>query len=279
MKLCRIKTADGIKPAAVDQDNVMRDLSGHIADVTSATITQDSLAQLAAIDLNALPEITGDHAPFLGVVRRVFCIGLNYYDHAAEMNLPIPEHPILFMKACDVTGPTDPIVIPKGAEKTDWEVELGIAIGSRALHVAEDDALANVAGYFVANDVSERHFQTELGGQWVKGKSADSFAPIGPYLVTKDEVADPQALSMSLDVNGERMQTGKTATMIFSVTQIIAHVSRFITLHPGDLILTGTPPGVGGGMKPPRFLQPGDVVTTQIEGLGQMRQNVVAFEG
>ncbi len=279
MKLCRIRTVDGIKPAAMDANGDIRDLSAHIDDVSAAQITPEALNRMAAIDLGALPKITGTPAPFLSDVRRVFCIGLNYYDHAAEMGMAIPEHPILFMKACDVTGPVDPIVVPKGATKTDWEVELGVAIGSRALHVAEADALDHVAGYFVANDVSERHFQTGLGGQWVKGKSADSFAPIGPYLVTKDEVADPQNLSMSLDVSGQRMQTGSTATMIFSVRQIVAHVSQFITLHPGDLILTGTPPGVGGGQKPPRFLKAGDVVGAKIEGLGEMRHEVVAFAG
>lgn len=279
MKLCRIKTADGIKPAAVDPNGDTRDLSGHVADVTTAQIAPDALQHLAAIDLGALPRITGTHVPFLSDVRRVFCIGLNYYDHATEMDMAVPEHPILFMKACAVTAPTDPIVIPKGSTKTDWEVELGIVIGGRTQHITEAHALDHVAGYFVANDISERHFQTEMGGQWVKGKSADSFAPIGPYLVTKDEIANPQNLSMSLDVNGQRMQTGSTSTMIFSVPQIVAHVSQFITLHPGDLILTGTPPGVGGGQKPPRFLQAGDVVTAKIEGLGEMRQTAVAFEG
>ncbi|MEJ8561804.1 fumarylacetoacetate hydrolase family protein [Yoonia sp. GPGPB17] len=278
MKLCRIKTPGGIKPAAVDQSGVLRNLSEHVADITSATVMPDSLQKLADINLAALPEISGDHAAFLSDVRRIFCIGLNYYDHADEMGMPIPDHPILFMKACEVTGPTDPIVIPKWAEKTDWEVELGIVLGSRALHVAETDAMDHVAGYFVANDVSERHFQMERGGQWVKGKSADSFAPIGPYLVTKDEIADPQNLSMSLDVNGKRMQTGSTKTMIFSVAHIVAHVSQFITLHPGDLILTGTPPGVGGGQKPPCFLKAGDIVTAEIEGLGDMRQEVVAYQ-
>lgn len=279
MKLCRIKTADGIKPAAVDQDNILRDLSGQVADISSAAITPEGLNALASLDLATLPQITGDHAPFLSDARRVFCIGLNFYDHAEEMNLPVPEHPILFMKACDVTGPTDPIVIPKGAEKTDWEVELGIAIGSRAHHVAETNAMDHIAGYFVGNDVSERHFQMDFGGQWMKGKSADSFAPLGPYLVTKDEIADPQNLAMSLKVNGEAMQTGSTATMIFGVAQIVAHVSQFITLHPGDLILTGTPPGVGGGHKPPRFLKPGDVLSAEIEGLGATRHNVVAYNG
>ena len=277
MKLCRIKTNDGIKPAVMDADGTLRDLSGHISDVTAETLAPEALAILSAIDHSALPQITGTHVPFLRDVRRIFCIGLNYYDHAAEMNMAIPEHPILFMKACDVTGANDPIVIPKGAEKTDWEVELGIVIGSRTLNVSEADALHHIAGFCMANDVSERDFQMAYGGHWVKGKSADSFAPVGPYLVTTDAVPDPQNLAMSLEVNGKQMQTGNTATMIFSVKQIVAHVSRFITLHPGDLILTGTPPGVGYGYKPPRFLKAGDVVTAQIAGLGTMRHDVIAF--
>lgn len=277
MKLCRIKTNDGIKPAVMDADGTLRDLSGHISDVTAETLAPEALAILSAIDHSDLPQIAGTHAPFLNDVRRIFCIGLNYYDHAAEMNMAIPEHPILFMKACNVSGATDPIVIPKGAEKTDWEVELGIVIGSRTLNVSEADALDHVAGFCMANDVSERDFQMAYGGHWVKGKSADSFAPVGPYLVTTDAVPDPQNLAMSLEVNGEQMQTGNTATMIFSVKQIVAHVSRFITLHPGDLILTGTPPGVGYGYKPPRFLKAGDVVTAQIAGLGTMRHDVIAF--
>ena len=279
MKLCRIKTADGIKPAALDTAGVLRDLSGHLGDLTSADIGPAGLAGLAALDLTGLPEVSGEYAPFLTDVRRVFCIGLNYYDHAEEMGMAIPEYPILFMKACDVTGPNDPIIIPKGAQKTDWECELGIVIGSRALHVSEEDALDHVAGYCVANDVSERTFQLDWGGQWVKGKSSDSFAPIGPYLVTKETVADPHNLSVSLRVNDQQMQSGNTRTMIFSVQKIIAHVSQCVTLHPGDLIMTGTPPGVGVGRKPPQFLKPGDVVTAEIEGLGVMRHNVVAFEG
>ena len=279
MKLSRVRTADGIKPAAVDKNGDFRDLSNHIADVTTAQISNSAIETLARIDLGSCPVITGAPAPFLSDVRRVFCIGLNYHDHADELAMPAPEHPILFMKACDVSGATDPIVIPKGSVKTDWELELGVAIGSRALHVDEADALDHVAGYFVSNDVSERQFQMELGGQWVKGKSADSFGPIGPFLATKDEVADVQNLSMSLDVNGERMQTGSTKTMIFSVAQIVAHVSQFITLHPGDLILTGTPPGVGIAQKPPHFLKAGDVITAQIEGLGTLRQEAVAFGG
>ena len=279
MKLSRIRTADGIRPAAVDDNGALRDLSGHITDMTTVQISPDGLESLAKIDLDACPVITGAPAPFLSDVRRVFCIGLNYYDHAAEMNMPIPDHPILFMKACDVTGATDPIIIPKGATKTDWELELGIAIGSKAAHVSEADAAGHIAGYFIGNDVSERSFQLDYGGQWVKGKSADSFAPVGPFLATRDEVPDPGNLSMSLQVNDEEMQSGSTATMIFPVAQIVAHISRFLTLHPGDLILTGTPPGVGGGQKPPRFLQAGDVVTATIEGLGAMRQEVVAFTG
>lgn len=277
MKLCRIKTEDGIKPAALDAEGHLRDLSGHITDITAQALAPEALAILSDLDLETLPQITGTHAPFLRDVRRIFCIGLNYYDHAEEMNMAIPDNPILFMKACDVTGATDPIVIPKGAEKTDWEVELGIVIGSRALNVSEADASNHIAGFCIANDVSERDFQMAYGGHWVKGKSADSFAPVGPYLVTHDSVPDPQNLAMSLEVNGKQMQSGNTSTMIFSVKQIVAHVSRFITLHPGDLILTGTPPGVGYGHKPPQFLKAGDVVTAQIEGLGTMRHEVVAF--
>lgn len=277
MKLCRIRTADGTKPAVRDAQGVPRDLSSVIPDLTAAQITPKGLAKLADVDLSGLPAISGDFAPFIADMGRVFCIGLNFYDHAEEMGMPIPENPILFMKACDVTGANDSIVIPKGSTKTDWEVELGVMIGTQALHVEEADALDHIAGYFVANDVSERAFQMELGGQWVKGKSADSFAPVGPYLVTKEEVADPQDLTMTLKVNDQVMQSGSTATMIFNVPQIIAHVSRFLTLRPGDIILTGTPPGVGSGQKPPRYLRAGDSVTAEIAGLGQMRQDVVAF--
>lgn len=278
MKLCRIKTNAGVKPAAMDAGGVLRDLSGHVADIGAAQVTPQGLAALAAVDLATMPEIEGSFAPFLNDIRRVFCIGLNYHDHAAEMNLPVPEHPILFMKACAVTGAHDPIIMPKGSTKTDWEVELGVLIGSKALNAAEADAMDHVAGYCVANDVSERSFQMDFGGQWVKGKSADSFAPIGPYLVTRDAVPDVQNLAMSLDVNGERMQTGNTSTMIFSVAQIVSSVSRFVSLHPGDLIITGTPPGVGVGQTPQRFLNAGDVVRTEIQGLGVMEQQVRAFD-
>jgi 2-keto-4-pentenoate hydratase/2-oxohepta-3-ene-1,7-dioic acid hydratase in catechol pathway len=277
MKLCRIETAQGVTPAALDETGTLRDLSAHLADIDAAAIAPKQLRALQSVDLQTLPAVTGKYLPFLSDVRRIFCIGLNYYDHAAEMNMAIPEHPILFMKACAVTGANDPIVVPKGAEKTDWELELGIVIGSRAQNVTKDEALDHVAGFCIAHDISERSFQLEFGGQWVKGKSADSFAPVGPYLVTTDAVPDPQNLSMWLDVNGTRMQTGNTSTMIFSVQHIVAHVSQFVTLHPGDLIMTGTPPGVGVGYKPPRFLKVGDVVTSEIEGLGTIRQDVVAF--
>ena len=276
MKLSRIRTSDGIKPAACDADGQFRDLSSVVADITPEQITPAGLNALGAVDLAGLRVITGDYAPFLGDPGRVFCIGLNFYDHAEEMNMPIPEHPIMFMKACDITGANDPIVLPIGSEKTDWEVELGIVIGSPAKNVAEAEALDHIAGYFVGNDVSERHFQLELGGQWMKGKSSDSFAPVGPYLVTKDSVPDVKNLAMSLDVNGERQQTGSTSTMIFDVSQIVSQMSRFISLRPGDMILTGTPPGVGVGQEPQKFLKAGDVVTAEIEGLGQMRHEVVA---
>ena len=276
MKLCRITTADGIKPAACDADGHLRDLSGAVSDITPDQITPAGLAALAAVDLASLPVITGGYAPFLGNAGRVLCIGLNFYDHAEEMGMAIPEHPIMFMKACDITGANDPIVLPVGSEKTDWEVELGVVIGTAAKNVSEADALDHVAGYFVGNDVSERYFQLELGGQWMKGKSSDSFAPVGPYLVTKDSVADVGNLAMSLEVNGEVQQKGSTATMIFNVAQIVSQMSRFISLRPGDMILTGTPPGVGVGQKPQKFLKAGDVVTAEIEGLGQMRHEVVA---
>ena len=278
MKLCRIRTDAGVKPAALDGDGVYRDLSAHCADLNQANITAQGLSALAHLDLMDLPQITGTPAPFLADFRRIFCFGLNYYDHAAEMDLDVPEHPILFMKACAPSGANDPIVLPKGSTKTDWEVELGVVIGATAQHVSHAQAQEHIAGYCVANDVSERSFQMDFGGQWVKGKSADSFAPVGPYLVTKDEIPDAQNLAMSLELNGKPMQNGSTATMIFPVPEIIAHLSQFLTLHPGDLILTGTPPGVGGGKKPPQFLKSGDVVTASIERLGEINQKVVSFE-
>ncbi|MEY8120493.1 fumarylacetoacetate hydrolase family protein [Falsihalocynthiibacter sp. BN13B15] len=279
MKLARIRTPLGIRPAIIDQNGTPRDLSRHTNDISPATTSASALAALAGVEIDSLPKLEGDYAPFLSDVRRVFCIGLNYSDHAKESNLPIPEFPILFMKSCPVSGANDPITIPKGSVKTDWEVELGVVIGAQAQHVSEADALDYVAGYFVANDVSERAFQTEFGGQWTKGKSCDSFGPIGPWFVTKDEVPDPQNLDMYLDVNGLRCQTGHTSTMIFPVKKIVSFLSGFMTLRAGDVIITGTPPGVGMGMKPPKYLRPGDVVTLGISGLGEQRQEVVAFPG
>lgn len=278
MKLCRISTDAGVRPAIVDSDGSFRDLSAHIKDIDPAATSPEGLKALRAVNLANLPEISGKYAPILSDVRRIFCIGLNYSDHAKESNLPIPDHPILFMKTCPATGANDPITIPKDAHKTDWEVELGIVIGSEAQHVSEADALDYVAGYCLANDVSERSFQNEWGGQWTKGKSCDTFAPVGPWLVTKDEIPDPQTLDLQLDVNGMRCQTGNTATMIFPVVKIISFLSRFVTLRPGDIISTGTPPGVGMGMKPPKFLRPGDVVNLSIDGLGTQQQHVMAFE-
>lgn len=279
MKLARIRTSDGVRPAVFDGKGTVRDLTGHVADIGPAEVSPAGLAALGKIAVGDLPEISGDYAPILNDVRRIFCIGLNYSDHAAESGLPIPEFPILFMKVCPASGANDPITIPKGSQKTDWEVELGVVIGSTAQHVEEADALSHVAGYCVVNDLSERSFQNDWGGQWVKGKSCDTFAPIGPWLVTSDEVGDPQNLDMYLDVNGERRQTGNTGTMIFPVAKIVSFLSRFMTLQPGDLITTGTPPGVGMGMTPPTYLKPGDVVELGIAGLGDQRQDVVAFKG
>lgn len=279
MKLCRIRTENGIRPAAVDETGALRDLSAHVDDLGEVEISPAGLKTLAALDVSKLPEIKGGYAPILRDIRRLFCIGLNYHDHAIEMDMPIPDHPVLFMKACPVTGAHDPIIIPKGSSKTDWEIELGIVIGRTARHVAEAEALDHVAGYCIANDVSERDFQMNFGGQWVKGKSCDSFAPLGPWLVTQDDIADVQALDLQLQVNGVTKQSGNTSTMIFTVPQIVSFVSRFVTLQPGDVVITGTPPGVGVGRKPQEFLKAGDVVTAQIAGLGQMRQEAQAFEG
>lgn len=279
MKLCRIRTDTGVLPAIVANDGSLRDLSAHVDDVTPEALDPKELARLSAIDPAELPEISGEYAPILSDIRRIFCIGLNYSDHAKESNLAIPDHPILFMKSCPATGANDPITLPKNSVKTDWEVELGVVIGQKAQHVTQGDAMNYVAGFCLANDVSERSFQTEWGGQWTKGKSCDTFAPIGPWLVTRDEIGDPQNLDMQLDVNGMRCQTGNTSTMIFPVAEIVAFLSRFVTLRPGDVIITGTPPGVGAGMKPPKFLRPGDVVDLSIAGLGTQTQHVVAFHG
>jgi 2,4-diketo-3-deoxy-L-fuconate hydrolase len=277
MKLARIRTADGTKPAIIDDAGHARDISGVVEDITAQAISPQGLAVLAGLDPAAYPVIEGEYAPVIDDVRRMFGIGLNYSDHAAEAGMPIPTEPILFMKSCPVTGANDPVVLPKGSQKTDWEVELGVVIGTRAHHVTEADALSHVAGYCIINDVSEREYQTERGGQWTKGKSCDSFGPVGPWLVTTDEIADPQVLAMYLDVNGQRRQTGTTGTMVFGVAHIIAYLSRFVTLMPGDMISTGTPPGVAMGMKPPQYLKAGDVMELGIEGLGIQRQQVIAY--
>jgi len=279
MKLVRYGAPGAEKAGLIDAQGVLRDLSGHLVDVTGAALGDVALAQLRALDVTALPVVEGEVrlGPCVAGIGKFMCIGLNYSDHAAETGAAIPEHPILFMKATSaVVGPHDDVVLPRGSTHSDWEVELGVVIGTAAKYVSEAEALNHVAGYCVVNDVSERHFQTKLSGQWTKGKSCDTFGPIGPWLVTRDEVPDPQNLAMWLDVNGQRMQTGNTATMIFTVAQIISHLSQLMTLHPGDVISTGTPPGVGMGMKPPVYLKPGDVMELSIEGLGTQRQRVRA---
>jgi 2,4-didehydro-3-deoxy-L-rhamnonate hydrolase len=281
MKLCRYGTRGAEKPGLIDADGRIRDLSGVIADVTPAEVTPEALARLAALDPASLPLVEG--SPRYGVpvagIGKFIAIGLNYADHAKEAGLEPPPEPIFFTKAIScLTGPNDPVMIPKDSQKTDWEVELGIVIGKTCRYVEQADALDHVAGYVLANDVSERAFQKELGSQWDKGKGCDTFGPVGPWLVTADEVGDCQTLDMFLDVNGKRMQTGNTATMIFPVAECIAYVSRFITLHPGDLLITGTPPGVGEGQKPDKiFLKAGDTMHLGITGLGEQRQTCVPF--
>jgi 2-keto-4-pentenoate hydratase/2-oxohepta-3-ene-1,7-dioic acid hydratase in catechol pathway len=280
MKLVRYGATGQEKPGMIDADGTLRDLSAHVADITGATLDDDSIAKLRAVDPATLPAVEGNPrmGACVGDIGKFMCIGLNYADHAAETGADIPEHPILFMKANSaITGPNDDVVMPRGSVKTDWEVELGVVIGKAAKYVSEEEALDYVAGYCLCNDVSERHFQTSLTGQWTKGKSCDTFGPTGPWLVTRDEVEDPQNLDMWLDVNGKRMQTGNTKTMIFTVAQVISHLSQLFTLHPGDVISTGTPPGVGMGMKPePVYLKDGDVMELSIQGLGIQRQNVRA---
>lgn len=278
MKLVRYGDAGAEKPGMLDAEGVLRDLSGHVGDIAGDVLSDAGLEKLRAIDPASLPVVDGTPriGPCVGNIGKFMCIGLNYSDHAAETGAAIPEHPILFFKANSaVVGPNDDVSMPRGSTHTDWEVELGVVIGTTAKYVSKENALDHVAGYCVINDVSERHFQTQLTGQWTKGKSCDTFGPTGPWLVTRDEVADPQALDMWLDVNGKRMQTGTTSTMIFTVAEIIEHLSGLMTLHPGDVITTGTPPGVGMGIKPePVYLKKGDVMELWIEGLGQQRQTV-----
>ena len=278
MKLVRYGNEGQEKPGLIDSDGQLRDLSGHVADINGPALSKDSLKMLYGIDPTSLPAVSG--TPRLGAcvgdIGKFMCIGLNYSDHAAETGADIPEHPILFMKATSaVVGANDTVMLPRGSTHTDWEVELGVVIGTPCKYVSVEEALDYVAGYFVSNDVSERHFQTKLTGQWTKGKSCDTFGPIGPWLVTSDEIADPQNLDMGLDLNGQRMQTGNTSTMIFTVAECISHLSQMMTLLPGDVISTGTPPGVGMGIKPePIYLKEGDVMDVWIEGLGQQTQTV-----
>lgn len=281
MKLLRYGEMGAEKPGMLDADGAIRDLSAHVSDITGAVLDDASLDTLRAIDPASLPLVEG--TPRLGACvtgfSKYMCIGLNYSDHAAETGAAIPEHPILFMKANSaIVGPNDDVVIPRGSTHTDWEVELGVVIGKTAKYVSEAEALDYVAGYCTCNDVSERHFQNRLSGAWTKGKSCDTFGPTGPWLVTRDEIADPQNLDMWLDVNGERKQTGNTDTMIFTVAQIIAHLSELMTLLPGDVITTGTPPGVafGKGYDHDGYLKAGDTMDVWIEGLGQQTQNVRA---
>ena len=266
-------------PAILDDKGKYRDLSSIIPDITGTTL--NDLSWSDRMDINSLPLIPADTriGPCVGEVGKLICVGLNYSDHAEETGNPIPKEPILFGKATSaINGPNDNVIIPRGSTKTDWEVELGIVISREAKYVSEDNALDYVAGYCIVNDVSERKFQIEKGGQWIKGKSCDTFAPIGPWMVTKDEVPDPQNLKMWLDVDDLRRQDGSTATMIFGVTTLVSYISRFMSLQPGDIIPTGTPPGVGLGLKPPVFLKPGQTIKLGIEGLGSQTQKVVSSD-
>jgi 2-keto-4-pentenoate hydratase/2-oxohepta-3-ene-1,7-dioic acid hydratase in catechol pathway len=279
MKLLRYGPPGKEKPALLDKSNQLRDLSGIIPDLAGEALSSDSLTRLAALNPDTLPIVTNTHriGPCVSHVGKFICIGLNYSDHAAEAGMKPPAEPVVFMKATSaICGPDDNVVIPRNSQKTDWEVELGVVIGTHAKYVAEANALSHVAGYCVVNDVSERAFQTEGTGQWTKGKSADTFGPIGPWLVTRDEVPDPQNLNMWLKVNDHQYQSGNTKTMIFPVAHIVSYLSRFMSLHPGDIISTGTPPGVGMGRKPPVFLKPGDKIHLGVQGLGEQNQTVVA---
>jgi 2,4-diketo-3-deoxy-L-fuconate hydrolase len=279
LKLLRYGLPGQERPGILDKDGRLRDLYGIIDDVNPSAISPEGQVKLRAIDPLSLPLVSGTPrlGPCVAGVGKFLCIGLNYSDHAAESRMAVPTEPVLFMKATSsICGPNDDIVIPRGSVKTDWEIELGVVIGKKAKYVPVDEALGYIAGYCVVNDLSEREFQLEGTGQWVKGKSCDSFGPLGPWLVTRDEVADPQALSMWLEVNGHRYQNGNSKTMIFGVAEIVSYLSRFMSLMPGDVISTGTPPGVGLGQNPQVYLKPGDVVHLGIEGLGEQRQLCVA---
>ena len=282
MKLVRFGAKGAEKPGAIDAEGNIRDLSGTVADFRAEDMTSDLTSRLAGLNLADLPAVSG--APRMGAPLarpgHFIAVGLNYADHAAESNMPIPAEPVLFSKAPScICGPEDDVIIPKGSRKLDWEVELAFVIGRRASYVSEADALDHVFGYMICNDVSERYWQIEGTGQWIKGKSAETFGPLGPFLLTADEMGDPQNLDMWLDLNGERMQTGNTSTMIFAVAELVAYLSGKMVLEPGDIVTTGTPPGVGSGKKPQIFLKPGDVMELGIATLGQQRQRVVAYGG
>ncbi|MEQ8964936.1 MAG: fumarylacetoacetate hydrolase family protein [Azospirillaceae bacterium] len=278
MKLLRWGPPGGEKPGLLDADGVVRDLSGVVDDIAGDVLAPDSLTRLAGLDPKSLPAVDG--SPRLGAcvgrVGKVLCIGLNYADHAAESGMDLPPEPVVFYKATTaVCGPNDAVEIPRGSTKTDWEVELGVVIGTRAKYVDEADAMKHIAGYCIVNDVSERDFQINHAGQWIKGKSHDTFGPLGPWLVTTDEIADPQSLDMWLEVDGHRYQDGSTRTMVYGVRHLVSYLSRFMTLMPGDVISTGTPPGVGMGQKPPVYLKAGQTMRLAIEGLGQQEQVTV----
>lgn len=281
MKLLRYGPPGQEKPALLAADGSLRDLSLHVLDISPRTLDPKALDELRALDPLSLPRV--EDGVRIGTpianIGKLICVGLNYADHAKESNLPVPSEPVLFMKATSaICGPNDAVIIPRGSEKTDWEVELGIVIGRKAQYVEREQALEHVAGYCIVNDVSERAYQLERGGTWDKGKGCDTFAPIGPWLVTPDEIADLRNLDMHLSVNGEIRQNGNTRTMIFSIDEIVSYISQFMTLNPGDVICTGTPPGVGAGMQPPQFLKPGDRMHLSISGLGEQCQNVVAWQ-
>ncbi len=278
MKLLRYGPKGQEKPGLVDAEGQIRDLSRHVPDIAGDVLSPAGLAAIAALDIASLPPVEGSPriGPCVGRVGKFLCIGLNFADHARETGKEPPSEPVVFAKAVSaICGPNDDVEIPRGSDRTDWEVEMGVVIGSRAKYISEAEAMDHVAGFCLINDLSERRFQSERGGQWTKGKSHDTFGPIGPWLVTRDEIADVQDLDMWLDVDGERRQTGNTSTMIFGVTELVSYLSQFMTLEPGDVISSGTPPGVGLGMKPPTFLREGQVVRLGISGLGEQRQTMV----
>lgn len=281
MKLLRFGPVGQEKPGMLHSDGTVRDLSGLVADISGQTLSDAGLAALKKVDADSLPVVDPDTrlGPCVTGTGKFICIGLNYADHAAEAGLQVPPEPVVFMKATSaICGPNDPVILPRGSQKTDWEVELAVVVGQQGTYIEESDALDHVAGYCIVNDVSERAFQNEHAGQWTKGKSADSFGPLGPWLVTRGEVADPQNLALSLRLNGEIQQNGSTRTMVYGVRFLISYLSRFMSLHPGDVISTGTPPGVGMGQTPQRFLKPGDEMELSVEGLGIQRQHVIHRE-